>query len=141
MRQAVERHSSDPKCSGCHVRIDPFGHAMEAYDAIGRRRERDLAGRLLDTRATLPGGVTVEGMEGLRGYLVGRRREAFVRQFCRKLAGYALGRAVQVSDGPMLKEMAGALERDGMRVRSAMEVLVRSGAFREIRGRDVAGAP
>ncbi len=141
VRQAVERHSSDPKCSGCHVRIDPFGHAMEAYDAIGRRRERDLAGRLLDTRATLPGGVTVEGMEGLRGYLVGRRREAFVRQFCRKLAGYALGRAVQVSDGPMLKEMAGALERDGMRVRSAMEVLVRSGAFREIRGRDVAGAP
>ncbi len=141
VRQLTERHSTDPKCSGCHVRIDPFGYALEAYDAIGRRRERDLAGRLLDTRVTLPGGVVVEGMDGLRGYLAGRRRDAFVRQFCRKLAGYALGRSVQVSDGPMLKEMASALAADGMRVQAALEVLVRSKAFREIRGRDVASAP
>jgi len=141
VRQLTERHSTDPKCSGCHVRIDPFGYALEAYDAIGRRRDRDLAGRLLDTRVTLPGGVVVEGMDGLRGYLAGRRRDAFVRQFCRKLAGYALGRSVQVSDGPMLKEMAAALAADGMRVQAALEVLVRSKAFREIRGRDVASAP
>jgi hypothetical protein len=141
VRQLTERHSTDLKCSGCHVRIDPFGYALEAYDAIGRRRERDLAGRLLDTRVTLPGGVVVEGMDGLRGYLAGRRRDAFVRQFCRKLAGYALGRSVQVSDGPMLKEMASALAADGMRVQAALEVLVRSKAFREIRGRDVASAP
>ncbi|MEI6343532.1 MAG: DUF1592 domain-containing protein [Verrucomicrobiota bacterium] len=141
VRQVVERHSQDPRCSGCHVRIDPFGHAMEAYDAIGRRRERDMGGRLLDTRVTLPGGVVVEGMDGLRAYLAGRRREAFVRQFCRKLAGYALGRSIQVSDGPMLKDMAAALAADGMRVHAALEVLVRSKAFREIRGRDVAWSP
>ena len=32
-------------CATCHVRIDPIGFALEAYDAIGRRRERDLGDR------------------------------------------------------------------------------------------------
>ncbi|HMC26255.1 MAG TPA: DUF1592 domain-containing protein, partial [Verrucomicrobiae bacterium] len=42
VRQLVEKHSSDPSCSRCHVRIDPYGFALEGFDAIGRRRERDL---------------------------------------------------------------------------------------------------
>ena len=33
------------------------------------------------------------------------RREAFLRQFCRKLLGFALGRSVQLSDEPLLAEM------------------------------------
>ena len=34
-RQLIERHSSDEKCAGCHKRIDPFGFALEGFDAIG----------------------------------------------------------------------------------------------------------
>ncbi|HEU4753754.1 MAG TPA: DUF1592 domain-containing protein, partial [Armatimonadota bacterium] len=33
VRQMVARHTSDPKCSGCHARIDPFGFSLEAFDA------------------------------------------------------------------------------------------------------------
>ena len=33
------------------------------------------------------------------------RGDAFTRQFCRKLLGYALGRTVQLSDDPLLAEM------------------------------------
>jgi len=141
VRQLVEKHSTDPRCSGCHVRIDPYGYAMEGFDAIGRRRDRDLAGRLIDTRVTLPGGVEVEGMNGLRTYLTERRRDAFVRQFCRKLTGYALGRGVQISDGPLLREMETALKKDGYRVGAALDVLVRSQPFRHIRGREFAENP
>ena len=39
VRQLVEKHSSDPKCSVCHQRIDPFGFSLEGFDAIGRLRE------------------------------------------------------------------------------------------------------
>ena len=53
VRQLVEKHTSDPRCATCHVRIDPIGYALEAYDAIGRRRERDLGDRPIDTSSRL----------------------------------------------------------------------------------------
>ena len=73
--------------------IDPFGFALEGFDAIGRRRESDLAGRPVDTRTNLPDGTRINGLEGLRDYLLQKRRQAILRQFCRKLLGYALGRS------------------------------------------------
>ena len=39
-RQLIEQHSSLPECATCHVRIDPYGFALEQYDAIGRRGQR-----------------------------------------------------------------------------------------------------
>ena len=38
MRQQVEKHATVASCAVCHVRIDPFGFALEKYDAIGRLR-------------------------------------------------------------------------------------------------------
>ena len=35
---AETRHTADPVCAGCHVRINPVGHGLERYDAIGRTR-------------------------------------------------------------------------------------------------------
>src|SRR6185369_8271045 len=87
VRQLVERHSSDPKCSVCHKRIDPFGFSLEAFDAIGRHRDKDLAGRPIETRAKAADGAEFDGLAGLQNYLLTVRRDAFVRQFCRKLLG------------------------------------------------------
>ena len=138
VRQLVEKHSSDTRCSGCHRRMDPYGFALEAYDAIGRRRERDLGDRPVMTRVTAPDHTEFEDMAGLRAYLVGKRRDAFVRQFCRKLLGYALGRSVQLSDGPLLNGMHASLKANEYRVSAAIETLVRSPQFLNIRGRDAA---
>jgi hypothetical protein len=135
-RQLIERHSADPACAKCHARIDPYGFALEAYDAIGRLRDRDAAGGALDTRATLPDGTTLDGAEGLRRYLLQERRDAFVRQFCRKLLGYALGRAVQLSDEPLLDTMERRLRDEGHRTGAAFEAIVLSDPFRNVRPRD-----
>ena len=135
VRQLVERHTSDERCAGCHRRIDPFGFALESYDAIGRRRPKDPAGQPLDTRTRLPDGTDIDGMEGLRQYLLTTRRDAFVRQFCRKLLGYALGRGVQLSDEPLLDEMQQKLAAGDYRFSIAIETIVQSRQFREIRGR------
>ncbi|MFM9194389.1 MAG: DUF1585 domain-containing protein, partial [Planctomycetia bacterium] len=62
----------------------------------------------------------------------------FVRVFCRKLLGYALGRGVQLSDEPLLDEMAARLAADGYRVSVAIDAIVTSPQFRMIRGRDAA---
>jgi uncharacterized protein DUF1592/uncharacterized protein DUF1588/uncharacterized protein DUF1587/uncharacterized protein DUF1585/uncharacterized protein DUF1595 len=138
VRQITEKHSSDPKCASCHRRIDPLGYSLEGFDAIGRRREKDLGDRPIDTRVTTLEGVEFTGLGGLRDYLLNYRREAFVRQFCRKLLGFALGRAVQLSDEPLLAKMHDELQAHDYRFLVAVEAIVGSKQFREIRGREAA---
>jgi len=133
VRQLVEKHTTDPLCSGCHERIDPFGFALEAFDTIGRRRAQDLAGRPIDTKTRLRDGSELRGLLGLRSYLLETRREAFLRQLCRKLLGYALGREVQLSDEPLLTEMRERLEKNNYRWSVAVETIVLSRQFRTIR--------
>jgi len=138
VRQLTEKHSSDPQCSGCHVRINGYGYALEAYDAVGRARTQDLAGRPIDTHAKLFDGTEVEGADSLRAYLLTKKRDVVVRQLCRKLLGYALGRSVQLSDKTLLTEMQRNLCDHGYRFSVAIETIVRSKQFREIRGTDMA---
>ncbi len=128
-RQLIEQHSSDPACAKCHARIDPYGFALEQYDAIGRLRETEV-----DTKTVLFEGRQIEGIDGLRNYLLDQRRTDFVRQFCRKLLGYALGRSVQLSDEPLIEEMRRRLEADSYRFSAAVETVVLSPQFRQIRG-------
>lgn len=142
-RQLIERHSSDIRCAKCHQRIDPFGFALEGFDAIGRVRTTDAGGLSIDTRTSLtnhqpPGdqSVALEGLDGLRSYLVTTRSDDFVRQFCRKLLGYSLGRSVQLSDKPLIESMLTQLKSDDHRVATAIELIVLSPQFRELRGRD-----
>jgi hypothetical protein len=134
VRQLVEKHSSDPKCAVCHQRIDAYGFALEGFDAIGRRRAKDLANRPIETRVKTMDGAEFDGIDGLRNYLLSKRKDAFVRQFCKKLLGYALARGVQLSDEPLLDEMQEQLQSNGYRVTVALEAIVRSRQFREIRG-------
>ena len=136
-RQMIELHSTDPACAKCHARIDPFGFALESYDAIGRFRLKDAAGLPINTKTAFPDGTKIEGLDGLKAYLLGARRDAFVRQFCRKLLGYSLGRSVQLSDEPLLAEMQTKLKANDYKVVTALETIVRSRQFREIRGREL----
>jgi hypothetical protein len=125
-RQLIERHSSDVRCAGCHKRIDPFGFALEGFDAIGRTRAADTKSMTFD-------GTAVEGLAGLRDYLTNQRRADFLRQFTRKLLGYSLGRSVQLSDQPLIDSLS---KTEGGLVGMMIEQIVRSPQFREIRGRD-----
>jgi hypothetical protein len=137
-RQLIEQHSADAACAKCHARIDPLGFALENFDAIGRFRTVDAAGLPINAQTRLADGTPLDGLDGLRTYLLTTRRDAFVRQFNRKLLGYALGRAVQLSDEPLLDQMQIDLANRDFRVSAALEAVVLSRQFREIRGRDAA---
>jgi hypothetical protein len=140
VRQLTERHSIDERCMACHMRIDPLGFPLEGFDAIGRLRTKDLADRPIDTHSVLQDGTKIDGLDGLRKYLAETRRDAFVRQFCRKLLGYALGRGVQLSDEPLLDEMQRQLSQQDYRFSVAVDLIVRSPQFRMIRGKDFVAA-
>ncbi|TVP96664.1 MAG: DUF1592 domain-containing protein [Planctomycetaceae bacterium] len=135
-RQLIERHSSDPACAKCHQRIDPLGFALEGFDAIGRGRELDSNGHLIDTFTRMADGTELDGLEGLRGYLLETRRDDFLRQYCRKLLGYALGRSVQLSDKPLIDTMVLELNANGHRVGTVIEGIVLSPQFLMTRGQN-----
>lgn len=138
VRQLVERHTEDERCASCHVRIDPFGFALENFDAIGRWRTKDLAGHALDTAVKLPDGTQIADIDQLRDYLVHKKRDVLLKQFCRKLLGYALGRSIRLSDQQLLAEMQSQLEANDFRISAALEAIVRSRQFTHIRDQDVA---
>ncbi|HEX5176881.1 MAG TPA: DUF1592 domain-containing protein, partial [Chthoniobacteraceae bacterium] len=140
-RQLTEKHSNDPSCARCHVRIDPFGYALESFDAIGHSRTRDASNLPIDTHAALADGTEINGIEGLRRYLLTNRRETFVRQFCKKLLGYALGRSVILSDQLLLDDIAAALEQNNQRISTVIGMIVASRQFREIRGTENVAEP
>jgi len=138
MRQQVEKHTRIESCAVCHVRIDPFGFALERYDPIGRLREKDLGGLPVDAKSKLRDGTEFEGIDGLRNYLLTKKKDVVVRLFCRRLLGYALGRAVTLSDTALIDEMVAELNKNEGRVSAAVQVIVKSPQFRMVRGSDFA---
>ncbi len=133
-RQMVQQHASVASCAVCHVRIDPFGFAFEKYDPIGRLRDKEAGGLPIDARAKLRDGTEFDGINGLRSYLLTKKKDVIVRLFCRKLLGYALGRATTLSDTALIDEMTRELNRNDGRVSAAVLAIVRSPQFRMIRG-------
>ena len=136
VRQLTEKHSKDPACAVCHVRMDPYGFALEAFDSIGRRRAKDALGLPVETKAKLRDGTEFDGIDGLRNYLATKKKDVVVRLFCKKLLGYALGRSVALSDTALIDEMAAELEKAGGKVSAAVAAIVKSKQFRTIRGAD-----
>jgi hypothetical protein len=132
VREITEFHTRDARCSGCHSRIDPYGIALEQFDALGRLRP---AGELKpgETRATLRDGTVVDDATGgLRAYLAGPRRDDILRSLARKLTGYALGRAALPSDRVLIDTLTTTMAAGG-RWSDALLVIVQSEQFRSIR--------
>ena len=131
VREITERHRADSKCAGCHDRIDPYGMAMERFDAIGRLRPASEL-KPGDTTGTLRDGTEIDDIAGLRDYFAGPRREDLLRSLARKLTGYALGRAVMTSDRKLVDDVTKTMASGG-RWSDALLVIVRSEQFRCIR--------
>jgi hypothetical protein len=128
-RQLIEKHSSAPECAKCHERIDAYGFALEQFDPIGRNRPTSV-----NTETQLTDGTQINGLSGLREHLATKRLDDVLKQFCRKLLGYALGREIALSDLLLIEEMQKQLKENNFRFSKAVEVIVLSPQFRKIRG-------
>lgn len=137
IREMLAQHTKHPQCAMCHVHFDGLGLTMEGFDAVGRPRTKDLAGRAIQPVGPLPGGKSAEGISGLIDHVEKHRRQEFERNLCRKLLGYALGRSVLLSDQPLLQEMEKNLQSE-RRFSMLFETIVLSSQFRRQRSRDYA---
>lgn len=105
LRQRLELHRENAACAHCHERIDPWGVALEEFDAIGLRRDsitrrsgKQEKTYSVDAEAVLPDGNVVAGVDALTAYLVEHRSEKFAKALTTKLLTYALGRTLTLSD-------------------------------------------
>jgi len=90
----------------------------------------------VDARATFPGGIEGEGLQGIRQYIRDHREENFVRGFSSKLLAYALGRSLALSDDLLIQEIGNKLTGDGCCFETVIERIVTSRQFLNKRGRE-----
>jgi hypothetical protein len=131
LRDLLERHRRDAACSGCHSRIDPFGFALERYDAIGRWRDEE-AGRPVDASGELADGTRFSGPVELKDLLLGRKT-AFARTLAKNLLIYALVRGLVADDECTLRDIVSATAAGDDGFADMVVAVVKSTPFRQRR--------
>jgi hypothetical protein len=109
VREVLERHRQNAECARCHSLFDPYGLALEEYDAIGQYRQAYANGTAVDASAVLPAsdghpeGLPFTGLEGLAQVVA--KDPQFGRCVAEKLLTYGLGRPVASTDRPYLERV------------------------------------
>ncbi|HEY6563643.1 MAG TPA: DUF1588 domain-containing protein, partial [Pirellulaceae bacterium] len=129
LRQQLEQHRSDPRCAGCHIRMDALGFALEDFDPLGRVRTV-ADGRPWDTSATLPDGTQLAGSIELKRVLRERYADQIVRGIVERLFVYALGRGLEDADECAIQALVSDVRSQGDRFSVAVEGIVASDSFR-----------
>jgi hypothetical protein len=130
VRERFEQHRNDPNCFSCHVRLDPPGFALEAFNPIGQWRERD--GETPVDATGEWGGMKFAGPAEFKAILT-RQPDEFVRGFIEHLLSYALGRKLEHYDMPVVSEIQRAAGRDEWRFSGVVTELVKAYPFRHTR--------
>ena len=128
IRERLAEHRRQPVCSSCHSAIDPPGFALENFDAIGGWRTVDEGGRPVDARGTLVNGATIEGLSGLRAYLLAEP-DRFPHTVTEKLLAYGLGRRLEYFDRPAVRKIVRDAAASDYRWSSLILGIVKSPPF------------
>ena len=122
LKERMADHRNDPACASCHEKIDPWGIAFENYDALGKWRSEDSVGVLFN-------GDKLQGMDGLKRYLLELRQDQFARAMTHKLTSYALGRPMSFGDRTSLEQITAKTRREGDGLKTLIRNIILSNLF------------
>ena len=134
LREQMEQHRENPVCASCHNTIDPLGFALEEFDAIGRRRATVGGGTPfdsgipIDASSMLTDGTELHGLAGLRDAILDRE-DQFLDTVTEKLLTYALGRALEHYDMPVVRKISRASTPDDLTWSSLISGIIKSTPF------------
>jgi hypothetical protein len=134
MRERLAQHRTNAVCASCHNTIDPLGFALESYDAIGRWRATNGGGTPFDTgvpidpSGTLIDGTEVHGLAGLTDVILNRQNQ-FVETITEKLLTYAVGRTLEHTDKPVVRQIGRQMSPDELTWSSLITAIVKSPPF------------
>ena len=126
LRERLAKHRSLPGCMQCHTKIDPWGVALEEFDAGGRLKQEPA-----DARSTLPDGTEVSGVHDLKRYLGDDRIDQVAFSVLKHLITYANGRSLSYNEQKYLKEDGRKLRAGGYRMQDMIRYVVNSKLFLE----------
>ena len=113
----------------CHRKIDPYGIVFENYDAVGIfqtvARERPI-----DTKAELPNGKVVNGIDDIKSYILEEQFDVFTRSLVKHLFAYALGRDVTFVDEQEIEEIVREVRSEDYRFQAVFEEIVTNPSFK-----------
>ena len=129
VRQVLEKHRENAQCAGCHSQIDPYGLALENFNAIGVWRTKDHD-QTIDCSGTLPDGEAFQDVVGFRALLNAKQPE-FRKALVQKLLIYALGRGLERADERVVREICTKVERQGDHFSAVILAIVESDLFQQ----------
>lgn len=141
LKQKIELHRKQSACSACHAKIDPWGIALENFDAIGAWREASLVINPntsaqsffpVDTSTVLPSGETIANSNELVNYLHVNRDAEFTRALTWHMLTYALGRAPNLGDEQELNLIHSHFRTSGYKLSALILAIVQSEAFQAV---------
>ena len=149
IKQRLESHlAAGTTCYDCHKDIDPWGIAMEGFDAVGLPRTKikllpDFKKSNLHARVSRPAGGTVvkdvvideqtiDGLVPLKQHLLKTRKKAFAYAFTRHFLSHALGRPISYRDEEQVIALQKAFENSGYYMMALIKAIVTSPAFRTL---------
>ena len=127
MRERLSEHRKNPACSGCHKLMDPVGFSLENFDAVGRWRQAE-DGTPVDVSGGLPDGAKFAGVAGLEKALL-TRPELFATTITEKLLTYSLGRGVEFTDAPAVRQIVRQAQKSDFRFSSFIQGIAGSPSF------------
>jgi hypothetical protein len=107
--------------------IDPIGFSLENFDAVGHWRDSEDH-KPVDASGGLPDGTTFNGVAALEQALL-QRPELFAGAMTEKLLIFALGRGVELSDAPAVRQIVHHAQAEDFRFSSLILGIVNSTPF------------
>lgn len=137
VREQLTIHRDKQACNRCHRDIDPWGIALENFDAVGLWRtefrppiDGNAAAIPIVAKDRFPDGREIAGVDQLKSYLLAEHKSAFARSLVTRLLTYALGRQVELSDERAIHDITTVFTENDYRLRDLVKQVVMSDVFR-----------
>ena len=127
-KERMADHRNQAACRSCHAKIDPWGIALENYDAIGSYRTK-IKDKPVDSTAVLYNRQKLNGVGSMKDYLLAKRQDQFARAMVHKLSSYALGRPMSFSDRGEIDKMTQELRESGDGLKDLVSIIIQSELF------------
>jgi hypothetical protein len=156
IKDSMNEHRNNPSCASCHVKMDPFGLALENYDVFGRWRDRyskfvvtkttievTAEGKTKKTENTARkfepttkvdastvhrDGRPIAGIEGLKKLML-EDQDKIARNVLTKLSEYAMCRKMNYADSEMIHRLLEASKKNDYKLRDLMVSIIADESF------------